>query len=230
MNSTCIGELSMAPNPDAMTTEPAIPSVAIRPREGWGRRVRRTCINMLALASLGVILLIVTPLTTVLFDALGSEDPLEQADYIVCLGGDNARIIESTRLLKEGYAGKLIVTSHGTHAAEMRDLAIEWGADPSAIVVDSNAVKTRNHPTSIKENLGVNPETARLILVTNFTHLGRSRACFEKAGYRHLIMREPRWERTGRPKVRDWKWRFRVLPDVIYEYTAWLEYWIRGVV
>lgn len=193
-------------------------------------RLRRAITNLLALAALLVLLLIVTPATTWLFDALGREDPLEPADYIVCLGGDNGRIIESARLLREGYAPRLIVTSHGPHAEEMRAVAIDWGADPSAIFVDAGAVKTRDHPRSIRDGLGVRPDSDRLIVVTSFTHMGRARACFAKAGYRHLILREPRWERTQRPEQRDWKWRFRVLPDVVYEYAAWLEYWIRGVV
>ncbi len=199
-----------------------------RPRKR--RSILQIVEHFLASGTILAILLIATPLTNRLFDALGGESPLEKADYIVCLGGDSSRVVEAARLLSEGYAPQLIVSNHGPFAAYMRDLAVEWGADPAKVLVDDGAIKTRDHPHSIVRNIGLNPEQDRIILVTSYTHLGRSRACFEKAGYRHLILREPRWEKAARARDRDWKWRFRKLPDVIYEYAAWVEYYIRGVV
>lgn len=208
-------------------------TAAERHRPAKLRRVRRSlrwAEHLLAAAAFVAILLIATPLTNWLFDALGRVDRLGKADYIVCLGGDSARVIESARLLAEGYAPRLIVSNYGHFSDWMRDLAIEWGADPARILVDRASRKTRDHPGSIARNLGVNPESDRIILVTSYTHLGRARACFEKAGYRHILSREPRWERAARNRERDWKWRFRKLPDVLYEYAAWAEYLLRGAV
>lgn len=206
-----------------------------RPVEAPPPRRRRSLIrgleHLFAAMALLVVVLIATPATRVLFDALGSEDPLEKADYIVCLGGDAARVIESARLLSDGYAPRLIVSNHGEYAAQMRDMAVEWGADPERVLVDDRAYKTRDHPYTIAKSLGVSAADNRFIIVTSATHLNRSRACFEKAGYRHLILREPRWERDARSRSsRDWKWRFRKLPDVVYECAAWVEYYIRGAV
>lgn len=184
----------------------------------------------LAFAATGfmALLLVATPVTNWMFDALDRQTPLARSRYIVCLGGDSARIIESARLLSEGYGDYLIVSNHGPFSNYMRELAIEWGADPNRILVDDQSVKTRHHAASIARNLKVNPAEDTFIIVTSFTHMARSKACFEKVGYKHLIMREPRWERSSRPADRTWKWRFKVLPDVIYEYAAIAEYFIRG--
>ncbi len=183
-----------------------------------------------AVVGLLALLLVVTPLTERLYDALDRQSPLAHADYIICLGGESARIIEAARLLSEGFADRLIVSNHGIFAKAMRQTAIEWGADPQRILVDDRSFKTSDHPRAILEGLGVDPVNDQFIIVTSFTHLARSKACFEKAGYRHLIMREPRWERQARTTDRDWKWRFRVLPDLIYEIAAWAEYAVRGAV
>ena len=184
----------------------------------------------LAFAATGFIalLLVATPVTNWLFDGLDRQTPLARSKYIICLGGDSARIIESARLLSEGYGDYLIVSNHGPFSKYMRELAIEWGADPGRILVDDQSKKTRHHAPSIARNLDVNPTEDSCIIVTSFTHMARSKACFEKAGFRHVIMREPRWERSSRPAERTWKWRFKVLPDVIYEYAALAEYFIRG--
>lgn len=174
------------------------------------------------------LLLVATPVTNWLFDALDRQSPLAHAKYIVCLGGDAARVIESVRLLNEGYGDYLIVSNQGIYAKAMRDMALEWGAEADKILIDDHSWKTRDHAGSISRNLGVDPARDSCIIVTSFTHMARSRACFVKAGYRNIIMREPRWERASRPADRTWKWRFKVLPDVVYEYAAWVEYFVRG--
>lgn len=194
------------------------------------RRAIRWAEHLLAAGSLVTLVLVFTPLTTMLYDSLGGDDPLEQAKYIICLGGDHARVIEAARLLRDGVGDMMIVSNHEPHAAQMRDLAIDWGADPNRVILDNGARTTRDHPHSILAGVGLNPAEDRCIIVTNFTHIARARACFKKAGYQRLTMIEPRWEKLQRPDNRNWKWRFRVLPDVIYEWAAWFEYRLRGVV
>lgn len=188
----------------------------------WGER---------GLAIVGglLLLMVFTPVTQWLYDALDRQTPLAKAKYIICLGGDPARVIEGCRLLSEGYGEKLIVSNHDEAADQMKDLALEWGAPADRILVDRRSTTTQDHPSAIRDGLHVDPQADACIIVSSYTHLARSQACFQKAGYRHLIMREPRWERQFRP-VGGWKYRFRILPTVAYEYTAWAEYYLRGAV
>lgn len=203
----------------------AVPREPVRRR--WVRRIER-CI---AWAALTVILFIVTPVSAWIFRGMDCQSELKKADYILCLGGNASRIIESARLLQEGWAKKLVVSNHGEFADEMRDMAIEWGADPAKVLVDRNSFTTRDHPGQIQAAVGVDPARDTCIVVTSYTHLQRARACFVKAGYQHVLMREPRWERRFRaPEESTWKARFLIFPQLVYEGAAWVEYWFRGVV
>jgi len=177
------------------------------------------------------LLFVLTPLTGWLFDAMDSQDELAKAEYIICLGGDPQRVLEAARLLEEGYAPRLIVSNHGSAAYMMRNLAIEWGAAPDRIIVDDQARTTRDHPLSASRAAGIDPQRDVCIIVTSYLHMARSRACFRKAGYRRLIMREPRWERRFRdPDGLNFNGRFKKLPQLVYEGAAWVEYWLRGAV
>lgn len=184
----------------------------------------------LAALALLWILAVTTPFTTWFFNSLDRQGELQPAKYILCLGGDPSRVIESVRLLKEGRAPAMVVSNNGDAVRMMRDLAIEWGAPPDKVLVDDQAWKTIDHPTSIRRRTGLDPAQDTCIIVTNYTHLARSKACFEKAGYRHVIMREPRWEREFRRGDSGCLMRFFVLPKLIYESAAWCEYWLRGAV
>ncbi len=205
----------------------ALPDNASPPCCGcrWLRRIE------FALAMIGgaLLLMVFTPITQWLYDALDRESPLVQSKYIICLGGDPARVIEGCRLLSEGYGEKLILSNHDQYADQMRDLAVEWGAPADKILLDHHSRTTLDHPRSIRESLTIDPQNDTCIVVTSYAHLARSKACFEKAGYRHLVMREPRWERQFR-SGHGWKYRFRILPSVVYEYAAWAEYYLRGAV
>ena len=214
-------EKSPPPKPPAATQCP------IKVNRLW-RRFARWIEHTLAVIGAALVLLVITPATTWLYDALDREVPLARADHIICLGGDSSRVIEAARLLREGYAPDMIVSNHPPFAEEMKDLAVDWGVAADQILVDDGAFKTRDHPRSIAKITGVDPKNDRIIIVTSYTHLARAKSCFEKAGYRNLIMRQPRWERDRASVTRDWKWRWRVLADVVYEYAAWAEYTVRG--
>ncbi len=198
------------------------------PARAW-RRTLRWVEHGLALVGGLLLLMVCTPLTQWLYDALDRETPLAKAKYIICLGGDPARVIESCRLLSEGYGEKLILSNHDQYTDKMRDLALEWGAPADRILMDRRSSTTLDHPGAIRDGLGIDPQNDSCIIVTSYAHLARSKACFEKAGYRHLILREPRWERQFR-SAGGWKYRFRILPYVAYEYAAWVEYYCRGAV
>ena len=213
-----------------MTTENAHdsapqPSPTLRPRRRWLRYIE----HMLALIGGVLLLMVFTPATQWLYDALDRQAPLAKSKYIICLGGDPARVIEGCRLLAEGNGEILILSNHDEYTDRMRDLALDWGAPADRILLDHRSQKTSDHPLAIRDVLHVDPANDACIVVTSYTHLARSKACFEKAGYRNLILREPRWERQFR-SAGGWKYRFRIFPSVVYEYAAWLEYYLRGAV
>ena len=200
-----------------------------RPQPSQFKRIARWMEHTIAGAALSVLAVFFSPLPGWLYLSMDRQNELQRADYIICLGGDPARIIEATRLLQEGWADRLVVSATPAGGAWMRDRAVEWGARPEQILIDDGSFRTADHPGSIAARVGVRPERDVCIVVTSYLHLARSQACFEKAGYRHLILREPRWEREFR-SAGGWKYRFRIFPSVVYEYAAWLEYYLRGAV
>ena len=187
--------------------------------------------HTLALGSLLILFMVFSPIPDWILATMDRQSPLAPAKYIICLGGNPSRVIEATRLLQEGYGEKLIVSNHGDASIRMRDLAIDWGAPPDKVLMDVNSWKTLDHPDAIRRAFHLDPANDLCIIVTSYTHMARSRACFRRAGYRHILMREPRWERqfrtAGHPS---WKRRFLIFPKLVYEGAAWVEYWVRGVV
>jgi uncharacterized SAM-binding protein YcdF (DUF218 family) len=191
----------------------------------------RWAARVLAVAMGLHLLFVLTPLAGWWFDAMDCQDELQAAEYIICLGGEPQRVLEAARLLEEGYAERLVVSNHGPAAGMMRDLAIEWGAAPDRVLVDDQSWTTRDHPDAVSRAAGIDRERDVCIIVTSYLHAARSRACFEKAGYRRLILREPRWQRRFRdPDGLNFSRRVKMLPQLMYEGAAWVEYWLRGAV
>jgi hypothetical protein len=197
------------------------------PRRLRRRRVLNWGVRLLAALGLFFAVLLFTPLLDVTYLKFDRQGELEKSDYILVLGGEPYRVLEAAELWKEGYAPTVVVSNHDEAAEEMRQLAIHWGVPPDRIVVDRLSWTTADHPRGIRQATALDPATARCIVVTNFMHMARSQAVFEKAGYRRLIFREPRWTRVKRAPQAI-KSRLRVLPEVIYECAAWVEYWARG--
>ncbi len=217
-------------------TQTSPPAAAPSPGPPLKRRTRfRTTIrwveHAIVFGALVVALFIVTPVSAWIYKSFDCQDELRHAKYIICLGGHSNRVLESARLLQEGWADYMIVSNHGRFADQMRELAIEWGADPAKVLVDRDSWTTRDHPAKVQASIGLDPANDVCIVVTSYTHMQRSKACFEKAGYKHLIIQEPRWERKFRaPEESTWKARFLIFPQMVYEGAAWVEYWIRGAV
>ncbi|MBX3395371.1 MAG: YdcF family protein [Phycisphaerae bacterium] len=202
-----------------------------RPRTGPLRRIVRWIERGSAIVLLACAVFILSPISDAVYRSMDCADELRPAKFIICLGGNGNRIIESVRLLKEGWAETLVVTNVGRYAEEMRQVAVDWGADPSRVVVDRESPTTRHHPEGSRKAAHIDIANDVCIIVTSYTHLKRSRACFERAGYRHLIMREPRWERGSRdPEATSWKGRFLIFPQMVYEGAAWIEYRIREAI
>jgi uncharacterized SAM-binding protein YcdF (DUF218 family) len=191
------------------------------------RRGLRWLEHLLAAMSVLFLMLLFSPIPCWLYRALDRQSDLRPAKYIICLGGAPGRVLEAARLLQEGYAEKMIVSNNELAAPMMRNLAVDWGAPADRVLLDSHAYKTCDHPASVQRSCGVNPGEDVCIIVTSYGHMMRSKACFEKAGYKHLIMREPRWERQFRlpPGIKGNYW---IMPELIHEYAAFGEYWLLG--
>lgn len=220
-----IGDASLSESPGDAPTTP-VQNQRRFPRVRRGARFVVLSAGVLAILSA---LFIVTPIFDRVYAAMDGEDTLAHADFIICLGGDAARVIESARLLQEGYAPTMIVTNNGAAAELMRSQAIEWGATPEHVVVDATSRRTADHPAAVAKAAGIDIANDTCIIVTSYTHLLRARAVFEKAGYRRIIMHEPRWERQSRdPAGMSWRTRFLMFPRLVYEGSGWILYRIRG--
>lgn len=198
------------------------------------RRGARTCRRLLRcgqwLVNLGVLaalLLVFTPLGTWFGRGLLAVDPLEKSDYIVVLSGNFKRMIEGARLYREGWAGKVIISSSRKRAQQYADLAVLCGVPREAILLDGEATRTADHPRTVADLPGVDPANDRFILVTSWMHTSRARACFAHAGYRNIRMRAPIWEMETPPRESSIS-RAHVLPLKLYEMAAWAYYKLRG--
>jgi uncharacterized SAM-binding protein YcdF (DUF218 family) len=197
-------------------------------RRGRARRVLRWIEHILAAAAGLWLLLLVSPLPQWLHTKFDAQGELRPAKYIICLGGDPARIVEATRLLDEGYGERLIVSNNPDAAPLMRRFADEWRGRADRVLIDDGSWRTADHPASIRHTCGVDPANDVCIVVTSYMHLLRSKACFEKAGYRHIIMREPRWDRQFRVRDGGVKANYWIMPELLYECAALAEYRLRG--
>lgn len=196
---------------------------------GLLRRWLRRAVFVCGVAFVGVVLFILSPLPNVIFNAMDCQDPLTRADYIICLGGDPSRVVEAAKLLQEGYAPTLVVSNRGESAARMRAQAVEWGAPADRIVTDTHSSQTSDHPAAVAKAAGIDIKHDTCIIVTSYAHMARARAVFAKAGYRHIIMREPRFERQARsPEGKSWRGRFLNFPTLVYEGAGWVQYWLAG--
>jgi uncharacterized SAM-binding protein YcdF (DUF218 family) len=203
--------------------------VAPQARSSRGRLTLRWIEHFLAAGFLVLVVFVVSPSTHWLYMKLDCQDPPRQADYIVCLGGDPYRVLEGVTLLKEGYADKLVLSNFGVATLGMQKQALEWGASGDTILLDTSSHRTADHPAGVEKYAHVDPGRDTCIIVTSFSHMARSKACFEKAGYKHLIMREPRWERR-RPAPGEYQHGYWLLTRLLYEYAAWTEYWMMGYI
>lgn len=196
-----------------------------RPRLSIARRWLRRAERCLAVLAILAILWLVTPFQEWIYRSLDRQTELRQAKYLLCVGGSDSRLVESAKLIAEGWADYLVVMNHGPFSLYMKNVALEWGVPEDRILVDSQSVTTRDHPRGAML-LGVDPAKDTCIIVTNYTHMARSQAMFEHAGFKHLILREPRWERAPResPSYRyGFRARIATLGDLLYEGGAWLK-------
>ncbi len=196
-------------------------------RAGWlYRRIR----GLLALSMLILIVLVFTPLTGTLQRLLDVTGPPQAADYIVCLGGEDERLIWAAELFKQGYAPKVIVSNIGGPALVMKSRMEGMGVPSDCLIVDAASRNTGDHPTCIAALEGIDPGAHRFLIVTHLEHSRRAAACFRKGGYAHLSVfaGRPSTKQEGPLTARNWRARVRIVPTLAYEYTALLKYWLQG--
>jgi len=216
---------------ESQATAPSRPIRAGVPvRRGLIRRTLKWGEHLCAGGFLVGLLVFLSPLPGMIYRSFGRGGELRHADYVICLGGNMERVVEAARLVKDGVGDRLIVSNHGEAARLMREIAVEWGAPADRILVDDESFRTTDHPAGARR-LRVDPEKDTCIIVTDYTHLARSEAVFRRAGFRHVIMREPRWDRQNRermPPGGGLVWRFMEMPGIVYESAAWARYWLSG--
>lgn len=194
---------------------------------GWVyRRIR----GLLALSMLILIVLVFTPLTGWLQDLLDVTQPPQVADYIVCLGGEDERLIWTAELFKQGYAPKVIVSNIGEPALVMKSRMENMGVPPDRLMVDEKSRTTADHPGCIAALEGIDPTAHRFLIVTNLEHSRRAAACFRKGGYGRfsIFVGRPSTKQEGPLTARNWRARAMIVPTLAYEYTALVKYWLQN--
>jgi len=196
---------------------------------GWSRRLGRTGLYLSLLIVLVQIVLVVTPLTEQLYLWLTVTRPPEQADVILCLGGQPERMLWAAELYHQGYAPTVVVTNWQKKADEMHKWVRMCGVPEKDLLVDRRSGTTGDHPGSVAALPGIDPGTMRFLIVTNHHHSRRVRAVFEHAGYEDFFIY------GGDPPFADdadadqrWRWRVLFLPRIAYEYAALVKYRLEG--
>lgn len=194
---------------------------------GRALRCLQWTVNLLVLLAL---VMVFTPAGDWVGQRLIRVDPLSKADYIVVLDGDRERAAEAWRLYRHGWAPKVIVSSKRQGAKSLAELVADLGVPAEAVLIDPNATRTSDHPASVAALSGVDRGRHRFIVVTSLYHTSRSRACFARGGYRHIIMRPPAWRIPSPPPHAwlDWTGRASDCYSKTYEVLAWAYYKAAG--
>jgi uncharacterized SAM-binding protein YcdF (DUF218 family) len=203
-------------------------TLAPLPRRGVRGCIRRAYSRTraaLACATLLLAILVGTPLTEKLYMRLDVTAPPTHADYIVCLGGNPARLLWAVDAYRRGFAPKIIVSSLPGSAQWMRDMLVQCGIPRERILVDDESSVSADHPVTIAALSGIDPERTRLLIVTDHDHSRRVAACFRKAGFEHFTITGAGFplRLSGSFQMRC-RWRLMALPRIAYEYAALVQY------
>lgn len=197
----------------------------------WVRRIWRFGLASFALAMVSLIVAVTTPLTDRMYNSLMvTHDPHgEKFDYIVCLGGRYERLLWTARAYSEHRAPKVIVSNAEGAAEFMRDLLVHAGVPKGDIIVDNHSHTTFEHPIGLARVRGLDPAKQRFLLITDHEHSRRVAAVFHKAGWSNFVIHGgPRPIMTDEGGLGPIKWRVQMLPRILYEYAAFVQYWWQG--
>ncbi len=166
--------------------------------------------------------------------ALIQQDPLEKADVILVLAGDDkvgSRVSHAVKLFQEGYAPLLMVSGNPiawqTHGADiMKRQALALG------VPEGRLIAMKHFPDSTKEEVaGIMPELLRrelrrVILVTSSYHTRRAKKVITGTPGAESIrwIAAPAQDDAFSPER--WWTRRRDARTFFYEGTKTIWYWI----
>jgi uncharacterized SAM-binding protein YcdF (DUF218 family) len=183
---------------------------------------------------------------------LTSRDQARGAQAVVVLGGgiisyvdadlalddlnDSApRVIEGARVYRL-LGDPLVVVSGGnterldpprTEAAAFRDAMIRLGVPVARILVEDQALTTREEALRLKPMLA-SRQIDRIVLVTSATHMGRSLATFRAVGIDVLPSSALPAAREGHGSLWPNHDSLVISDNALYDYVAWLYYRLRG--
>jgi uncharacterized SAM-binding protein YcdF (DUF218 family) len=193
------------------------------------RRAGRILQWTVNLGVVAVLIAVFAPVGERMGRPLIAMDPPAKADWIVVLGGNDERVAEAADLYRQGWAGKVIVSSTAKDVPGMKRVARECGVAEADLLLDANAVGTRSHPHTVAALSGVDPKTQRFLVVTSLYHTSRAKAVFARAGYADVRVCPPRWQSLKAGSIEeDSVSRAATLSTKLYEYLAWAMYRIRG--
>lgn len=129
---------------------------------------------------LGIVLLIAAGLIAIGV-YISPKNSLKQSDLIVAVsGGDTqARTEEAIRLYEEGWAPELLFSGAAldpeseSNAEAMRNLAIDSGVPPDAVLIEEESDNTREN-AALSSRLITAIDSERIILVTSPYHQRRT--------------------------------------------------------
>jgi uncharacterized SAM-binding protein YcdF (DUF218 family) len=192
-------------------------------------RFYRIVRGILALGMLSLVVLLVTPIPERIYTWLDVTAPAENADYIVCLGGNPSRLLWAVEAYRKGYAPRIIVTSLPSAAQWMQRKLVQCGIPESDILVDDQSKTTGDHPACIAALPNVDPALQKFLVVTDYEHSRRAAACFRQGGYQHVTMFGAGFTLREEPESKmRWRWRVMELPRLAYECSALVKYWVQG--
>jgi len=113
---------------------------------------------------------------------IADDDPIE-------FSGAVDRILTGIRLVKTGQADYLILSGgdgsltqkNQPEADRLRAFAIDWGVEPSRILVDNTSRNTYENAVNTAALLK-NRHLDKRLLITSAFHMFRSRGCFKRVG------------------------------------------------
>ena len=214
----------------------------VRGKDRFGNMKKKLAFLFFALCALGIVTYFTHPLyLPLLAEFLIQADPLEKADAIIVLGGDDisgSRVLEAVSLLREGWAEVLIVSgtpiAWGVHSADVtRKQAEELGVPPAKIFTVPRTISGSQAPlvdSTLSEAHLLLAECKQrgyqtLIVVTSNFHTRRAKRIlahvFSGSGIRVLIhpsastvFRVDRWW-TRRSDARAW---FLEMQKLVFSY------------
>ena len=147
------------------------------------------------------------------------------------------RVLEGARVYKSAGTPLVIVTGGipnptrelRPESALMAAALAEAGVPSDRVLQDPEARTTHDHPRTVAPLLGAH-QVRRFVIVTSPTHMRRALAVFRKAGFDPIP--SVSLVRSEHLAPMSWLWpnddSIVLSNQAVYDYFAWVEYWLRG--